>query len=345
MRGRAVTARIAYSTSIDEDHPKMDKALKQRLVGATVLIALAVIVLPMLLSGRPENGMQQSQKIELPPRPEEVNFETRRFPVGDEQDGKEKPAESGAAAADNHFPAPPSAAPDTSEPALSGADSGEMRPPAADAPQMQPAEDPGNTVTASESSAPALPGPDAKDGSSPTAAAAPAGQGRYVVQVASLGSSENASRLMQTLQGKGFAVLLDVIDADAGQLNRVRVGPFGSEAEAGAAAGRIGKEVQGVNPRVVDLQPEQSTDVVAPADSLARWVVQVGVFADADNAKRLVKQIRDDGMSAYSEKITSSASSVFRVRVGPFLERDEANRIKAQLSEHLAVDGVVMNAD
>ena len=29
----------------------MDKALKQRLVGASVLIALAVIVLPMLLGG------------------------------------------------------------------------------------------------------------------------------------------------------------------------------------------------------------------------------------------------------------------------------------------------------
>ena len=32
----------------------MDIALKQRLVGASVLIALAVVVVPMLLGGRPD---------------------------------------------------------------------------------------------------------------------------------------------------------------------------------------------------------------------------------------------------------------------------------------------------
>ena len=46
----------------------MDIALKQRLVGASVLIALAVIVLPMLLGG---------------PQPAELDFETRRYPIGE----------------------------------------------------------------------------------------------------------------------------------------------------------------------------------------------------------------------------------------------------------------------
>ena len=61
----------------------MDKALKQRLVGASVLIALAVVVLPMLLGGRPGDKTQQAQKIELPPQPAELDFETRRYPVGE----------------------------------------------------------------------------------------------------------------------------------------------------------------------------------------------------------------------------------------------------------------------
>ena len=60
----------------------MDKALKQRLVGASVLIILAVIVLPMLLSGRSDTLQQESRKIELPVEPEELSVETRRFPVG-----------------------------------------------------------------------------------------------------------------------------------------------------------------------------------------------------------------------------------------------------------------------
>src|SRR6056300_1150331 len=60
----------------------MDKALKQRLVGASVLIILAVIVLPMLLSGRSETLKQESRQIELPAKPDELSIETRRFPVG-----------------------------------------------------------------------------------------------------------------------------------------------------------------------------------------------------------------------------------------------------------------------
>ena len=62
----------------------MDKALKQRMVGASVLIALAVIVLPMLLGGRPEGETQQTRKIELPAKPPEISFETRRYPIGEQ---------------------------------------------------------------------------------------------------------------------------------------------------------------------------------------------------------------------------------------------------------------------
>ena len=67
----------------------MDKALKQRMVGASVLIALAVIVLPMLLGGRPEGENQQTRKIELPAQPPELSFETRRYPIG-EQDPEQQ---------------------------------------------------------------------------------------------------------------------------------------------------------------------------------------------------------------------------------------------------------------
>ena len=53
----------------------MDIALKQRLVGASVLIALAVIVLPMLLGGRPEGTVTESRNIEIPEQPGELKFE------------------------------------------------------------------------------------------------------------------------------------------------------------------------------------------------------------------------------------------------------------------------------
>jgi DedD protein len=324
----------------------MDKALKQRLVGASVLIALAVILLPMMFSGRPESFSQQSQKIELPPQPSELSFETRRFPVTDPHENT-PPAENRDAVSANRLPAVSSAPADRADEKAAPEKSHESPQAGADDPPEQTPMDttPGNPDLASSETSPSGPVQAVITGSPDSDSPAASGTGRYVVQVASLGSAENASRLMTTLQHNGFPVLLDVIKSEVGQLNRVRVGPYQNETEAAQASARIGAELEGVSPRVVDLQPNESAPETGPADPLVRWVVQVGSFADSSNAERLVTQIREAGMSAYGETVTSSATSIFRVRVGPFLEREEALRIKQHLADRLSVDGVVMSVD
>lgn len=360
----------------------MDIALKQRLVGASVLIALAVVVLPMLLGGRPEQAAQQSQKIELPPQPAELDFQTRRYPIG------EAPAAGapGAANSPPHAPAngsaigsaPAAAAPPAESPVESAAGSAvespvESQAPATDAsvsptdasadgsPSAQPSaaahvevqprnfEDAlqgGQAVPADGTRDIAEAGAEPVAGDAPVAVpAAPAGSGRYVVQVASLGSVPNADRLSATLRGHGHSVLADTVQSDVGTLHRVRIGPYASEAEANEAAARVSTQVPGVKPRVVDLQPAAAARVTSPSDPLVRWVVQVGSFSDAGNADTLVERLRAEGLSAYREAVSSSGSTLYRVRVGPFLERDEAIRVDALVGEQLALDGVVMSAD
>ena len=61
----------------------MDIALKQRMVGASVLIALGVIFIPMVLEGPGSNGTQ-SVDLDIPPR------NSRVLPVGD---ARPEPAE------------------------------------------------------------------------------------------------------------------------------------------------------------------------------------------------------------------------------------------------------------
>lgn len=56
----------------------MDVALKQRLVGASVLVTLGVILIPMLLQGPREN--RDATSIPIPEQPER-GFETRLLPV------------------------------------------------------------------------------------------------------------------------------------------------------------------------------------------------------------------------------------------------------------------------
>lgn len=330
----------------------MDIALKQRLVGASVLVALAVVVLPMLLGGRPESGVQETQTIELPPQPSELDFQTRRYPIGETPSVPQRaPEEAPSGDATATLPQP-QRSPEPSPPAESGEEAdpdaeGTDKRGAVAHVELEPREFqdalPDDTVPATAAAdREAAPEPSAAKVTVPAAAS---GGGRYVVQVASFGSTDNAKRLSETLRGSGYAVLSDTVTSDVGTLHRVRVGPYASEAEASAAAARLRQQVSDVKPRVVDLQPEKAAQVTTPSDPLVRWVVQLGSFSSTANADSLVERVRAEGFSAFKESISSSGSTIYRVRVGPFLDRDEAIRVDKLIAERLAVDGVVMSAD
>ncbi len=73
--------------------------------------------------------------------------------------------------------------------------------------------------------------------------------------------------------------------------------------------------------------------------------MQLGSFSSLANADKLVERIRAEGLSAYRETVSTAESTIYRVRVGPFVEREEAIRVGGQIRERLSVDGVVMSAD
>ena len=292
----------------------MDKALKQRMVGASVLIALAVIVLPMLLGGRPEGETQQTRKIELPAQPPELSFETRRYSIGEQ--GAEQPAKKDESTQDEpvrQLPAP--------KIPVSKAD----KPDVVDSTIGKPDID--------------------EQASAPVQLENSPGTGRYVVQVASFGALENANKLSATLRNSGYFVMTDSVKSDVGTLHRVRVGPYASEAEANKTVIDLESKVSGIKPRVMDLQPGKSAQITTPSDPLIRWVVQVGSFSSAANAEKLVATLRLDGLSAYQETVNSSGSSIYRVRIGPFLQREEAMRVERRVREKRSLDGVVLSAD
>jgi DedD protein len=302
----------------------MDTALKQRLVGASVLIALAVVVLPMLLGGRPDGDAPESQKIELPPQPSELDFETRRYPIG-EQPPKPQADRSEAVVKPLPSPGPPPESSEEPVPDSSTDTVVETIPDRVELPTVEIAEQPPVEVGPLE--------------------AKPVDTGRYIVQVASFGAADNAKRLSEALRSYGYTVKTDTIKSDVGTLHRVRVGPYGNETEANAIVSRLQTQVGDIKPRVMDLQPEKVAQVTKPSDPLVRWVVQVGSFSSAANADKLVARLRLDSMTAYKEAVSSSGSTIYRVRVGPFLEREEAIRADKQVMERMSIDGVVMSAD
>jgi DedD protein len=87
-------------------------------------------------------------------------------------------------------------------------------------------------------------------------------------------------------------------------------------------------------PQAVVEQPTAATPAVrAPERPLAsdsaaptsgRWAVQVGTFSKEANAERLVKQLRDQGQSAFVMPLKSSGATLYRVRIGPMKDRASA---------------------
>lgn len=321
----------------------MDIALKQRLVGASVLIALAVVVLPMLLGGRPDEDRQDTQKIELPAQPAELDFQTRKYPVGEHPAPRPVSPEP-APAKSLPTPVPDAVVPET-QTAQDSVGAGDAEAPTPEPEAGAAVPEPDTAVAGDEVEITPLPAAQEIETKPASAPAPAASDGRYVVQVASFGALDNANRLASTLRSSGYSVMLDSIKSDAGTLHRVRVGPYGSEAQADAAVRQIQSQVKNIKPRVMDLQPEKAAQVTQPSDPLVRWVVQVGSFSDAANADNLVARLRLESMSAYKEEVTRSGSVIYRVRVGPFLEREDAIEANNRVAQRLSIDGVVMSAD
>lgn len=340
----------------------MDKALKQRLVGAVVLIALAVIVLPMLFGGRPDGaGGVDARSIELPTAPPDLDFETRRFPVGNQPVAPNPGAADADPDKDENVAdsppipplpepreLPPGEAPEASETvelAETPVDAAEES-----APEAAPEGVSEDVVEATDIPDPAVAQADGMDAlvASLTDTDAPAtapGGDRYLVQVASFGNRDNATRLASSLEEGGFNVLLDTVSSDSGDLNRVRVGPYGSEPQAQAAAEALRAQDSGLNPRIVDMQPDAAGPALASEDPLMRWVVQVGSFSSQENATSLVSRLREAGLSAFDERVTSAGSTIYRVRVGPFIDRTDALTAEQKITADFGINGVVMSSD
>ncbi len=336
----------------------MDKALKQRLVGASVLIILAVIVLPMLLSGRSDRLKHETSRIELPPKPDELSIETRRFPVG--IPNRPAPA-TGQEAAEEVKPVVPQPL-QTEGAELVSSGTGDQDPVLqqeggsdeelenmADIDGLQSAE-PGSVETTAiadtEVSPPPVTSitlasqkPDSFEISADTQESDDSL--RYLVQVASFSNEKNANALADMLKAENLPVLLDVVDRPAGRMYRVRVGPYGNRPEADALVSRLGVKMTDLNPRVLDLRPDESSPVSTPSDPLVRWVVQVGSFNSSKSAEDLVNQLRLAGLNAYSEKVSSTSGSVYKVRIGPELDRERAAETARKIKAEHKLDAFV----
>ncbi len=194
----------------------MDRDLKERIIGAIVLVALVVLVVPVFLDGPPESGEMVSERVPLPGQSDQktqtvVLERTRDEPMPSQPDpapekaGEEMPAavaKPEPVPSPEQQPAPQRPEPETSTPIVS-----------------EPAESPPAVAVAASLSA----------------------TGMFAVQLGSFSNQQNAERLAADLRKQGFAAFLSQLSTPDGQLHRVRVGPQKDREAAEAMAARLAK--------------------------------------------------------------------------------------------------------
>jgi len=200
----------------------MDQGLKERLVGAAVLVAIGVWLIPWVLDGPDEPLEADSNSLRLPAaeEPMPMRTQTLRF------EGADEPPIPGNAEVE--APPPVEAAVRAAEPASGGAvaeapNTGASKPASGAA---KPAEEPAKNVVVA-SSPPRTPAP---------AAAA----GDWVVQLGSFSEEANARRLAQRVSTFGYRANVEDHRSGGRTLFRVRVGPYDTRSKADAAASALG---------------------------------------------------------------------------------------------------------
>jgi len=188
--------------------------VKQRLIGAAVLVALAVIFLPMLIGGpEPEPG-STAVPLGVPER-DSRSFETRDLTLAPPAPQRPVPAE--AADPDRIVTVDTTDAP-TRLDAVSGAPVGTAAP----APESTP--QPSAPPVAPTPVAPA-PAPASRPAAVPAEAAPAATAGRWAVNLGSYANTANASSLVTQLRGRRLPAYGESITLDGKPVQRVRVGP------------------------------------------------------------------------------------------------------------------------
>ena len=178
----------------------MERALKERIIGAAVLVLFVVLVVPIFLDGPPSDAEIVSERLLLPGQ----DGQKTQTVVLDRDRTDPVPAANNATPVPSRETAKPAEAP----PELK-VESKPVDKPVATAP-------PPVTSAAKREAPAAMP-----------VAATPrvSATGMWAVQLGSFSNKENADKLAADLRRQGYAAFLSQLQTDDGQLHRVRIGP------------------------------------------------------------------------------------------------------------------------
>jgi DedD protein len=335
----------------------MDSALKQRLIGAAVLVVLAVIFLPMVLDGTTGEG-GEAISLDVPQQPAD-GMRTEVVPLPPL--GSSAPAPAVSAPAEDRIATVDANAP-TRVDAVSGEVVGGGRTGAGTAAAPEPFSGPMPAATASPAPvATASPSPVAMPVPTPAPAPAPApvpspaanppvaavpttAGGRFFISFGSYSQRENATALITQLERAGIRAYAEQVSVNGAPALRVRAGPYADRPRAEQARQQARAARSDLDPQIVEVA---STTSAAPQPATAApaaggFAVQIGAFSDQATANARRDRLRQGGFTAFVDSVRTEQGTLWRVRVGPEAARADAERLRDALKARLAIDGQVV---
>jgi DedD protein len=285
----------------------MDPALKQRLIGAAVLVVLAVIFVPMLIES---GGRTETQVVDLsiPAEPDQ-KLETRVVPLD------------------------PAAVPQPAQPAPAPADTVAT----VDAPVAPRAD-----ALEDEPVAPVATPASARPQQLPAPAATP--RGRYVVSFGSYAKKDNAQALVEALRKAKIQAYAEDVDVNGQPGQRVRAGPFVDRTQADQVRLLARQARPEVTATIVEVDDTPAADAPATAarGAPAGWAVQVGAFQARNDADAQRDRLRGAGFAAFVDTVRAEKGTLYRVRVGPEAQRANAEKLRDAIKARFQLDGLIV---
>lgn len=333
----------------------MEPALKQRLLGAAVLIALAVIFLPMFFTGAPPVKTEQKLDLGIPPEPG-APMQRREFqlPLPGAADSNVANAATAAKPSGalpmvdvDHAPRPAASATTTANSTATvpvpDATPAANTPVATAPPAPTPAA-PVNTVTAAAAPAAAP---------KPTATAAPVVPGtaaaqRYLVSVGVFGNHATAKTRLATVKKLGYDGHLESVPVNGKPATGVRVGPFNGRASAEAARLKLQDALAGVQPTLIVVDgtataaPRAAAPSAPPSAVASGWAVQLAALRSRSDADAMAKRVKAAGFEAFVDDTRGADGTWWRVRVGPRAQRADADQLAAAIKARLHMAAIVV---
>lgn len=309
----------------------MDAQLRQRLIGAAVLIALAVIFLPMLLSGpRPVSNEEVSLAIPPPGTVPVASGERTVTLPADRVTTLPEPDPDRVALVDTAIAPPPEVVAD---------------------PQPAPAPEPVVTAPPAPVKPEPKPSPPVVSSTQPAIAAgaaprfdpATAASGPFFLQLGSYGQAARAEALVKQLGALGISARHEPFQSAGKTLYRVRSAGYPSRTAAETARLKATASISGLSASVAEAAlPSATAPTRTPAAVVPGFAVQVGVFSVQAAANELSDKLKRAGFAAFVERVQAANGPAHRVRVGPTARKPDAETMRDQIKAKLGVSGLVV---